>query len=192
MTKAKKPASRPQKNSTELRTLLQSKLTLEELKLLDKYQVKFIGVRGYYMDTLGKPGENDRGMYDDAIFLIGPNYFKSFNANTDPSKFQSTIAVLKPGTYIYKPGPHGISGKNPYPAFRQHGPVVVLRDGIGEDTDEGKDRFYINIHKGGYSTTSSLGCQTIYPDQWLEAQRDGYDLLELHDQTEIPYALIEI
>lgn len=177
----------------ELLKLLHDKLTNQKDRdTLARYKVVFIGVRGYYKDTMGEAGKNDRSIYDDAIFLVGPNYFKSFNANTDPSKHQNTIAVLKPGVYMYKQGPHGISGKNPYKAFRQFGPVVVVRDGIGEDSDEGKDRFYINIHRGGYSTTSSLGCQTIYPDQWDEAQRDGYRLMDEAGQVEIPYALIEI
>ena len=45
--------------------------------------VYILAIRGYYKN-IGKPAENDLGIYDDAMFLIGPDLFLAVNANTDP------------------------------------------------------------------------------------------------------------
>lgn len=157
-----------------------------------EYLCYLVGVRGYYKDTMGKPGENDRGIYDDAMFLIGIGVFDSYNANTDPSKHQRSIAVLQPGVYLYAQGIHGISGSHPYPALRQASDVTVLRDGSTEpETDTAASRFWINIHKGGMYTTSSLGCQTIRPDQWAEFKDRVYGIMDANHQKKIPYILVE-
>jgi len=42
--------------------------------------------------------------------------------------------------------------------------LPVARD--GEKGRSKRDGVAINIHRGGYGTTSSLGCQTIPPSQW--------------------------
>lgn len=148
-----------------------------------------LGRRGYYRDAMGVPGKNDRGIYDDAIFVVTPTAFVAFNANCDPSRARPGIAVLKAGVWQYKPGIHGLARpkEQQYLALVQAAPVTVVRDGRGDDTGW----FGINIHRGGYSSTSSEGCQTIYPDQWpafielvkLEMQRHGL--------MRIPYALTE-
>lgn len=126
------------------------------------------GVRGYYRDTMGAVGTNDRGLYDDAVFVVGPETFVSFNANTDPSAFRKGVASLIPGWHPYKPGNHGISRPGGgYPAFRpatRGEALPVTRD--GEQGRSKRDGVAINIHKGGWRTTSSEGCQTIHPDQW--------------------------
>ena len=152
--------------------------------------VKLLGVRGYYKNTMGKPGVNDAGIYDDAIFIVSPNKLMlSYNANTDPSRSFHGVAVLKAGgPYLYKIGLHNM--KNPYKALRQYGRVTVLRDGK-EHTDTAAAPFYIDIHKGGYNTTSSLGCQTIHPDQWPDFITNVERLLMVNKQVIVPYCLIE-
>lgn len=163
-----------------------------ELFQLAKYPVKLLGIRGYYKSTMGDPSKNDIGIYDDALFIVSDSLFKSFNGNTDPSRLIKDVAVLKAGgPYLYTIGLHGISGPNPYKALRQYGNVTVIRNGSVEITDSPVNRFYINIHKGGITTTSSLGCQTIHPDQWTEFLKSVEDQLTKYNQTIIPYCLVE-
>jgi lysozyme len=153
-------------------------------------EVYLIGIRGYYQDTMGKPGVNDRGIYDDAICLVAPSLFLTFNSNTDPSIFRPGIATLIPGKHTYKKGKHKISGPHPYPALRPATPdesLPVTRDGK-EGVSKG---IAINIHKGSYNSTSSEGCQTIYPDQWQEFIDAVYAQMDQHGQHTIPYYLVE-
>ncbi len=129
-----------------------------------------VGVRGYYRDTLGAVGRNDRAMYDDALFLISDDAFVAFNGNTDPSGFRAGsgrgagkgMASLNPGVWpVYRFDLHN----GQYLALCQRaGQVTVTRDGRPPYPDTGM--FGINIHRGGVRTTSSEGCQTIPPDQW--------------------------
>lgn len=141
------------------------------------------GVRNYYTDSFD-PGGSGRGRYDDAIFIIGTGEtFAGFNANTDPSAFRRGVATLIPGWYPYRPGKHGISRPGGgYPAFRpatKDEALPVYRD--GETGRSKRDGIAINIHRGGWNTTSSAGCQTIHPSQWdafyslarLEMKRAG-------------------
>jgi hypothetical protein len=135
---------------------------------VDLAKPALVGRRGYYRDTMGKAGVNDLGIYDDAMFVVSPSDFASFNANVDPSRQRPGMATLVSGVWRYKIGTHNIS-KDPathprYTALVQAGEVTVHRDGIGNDTGW----FGINIHKGGYTGTSSEGCQTIHPDQWSD------------------------
>src|SRR5258708_10297722 len=77
--------------------------------------VMILSIRGYYKDSMGKPGTNDRGIYDDAMFLIAPGIFLPVNANTDPSRFRPGIAKLIPGLHYYKKGMHHIARPDAYP-----------------------------------------------------------------------------
>jgi hypothetical protein len=130
--------------------------------------VCLVGIRGYYRDSMGAKGKNDRGIYDDALILVSPNVHATFNANVDPGahginpKVRKGYASLKPGVYRYKVGKHGIRSGNPYTALVQAAAVTVQRDcGLTET-----GWFGINIHKGSTRSVSSEGCQTIPPAQW--------------------------
>jgi lysozyme len=178
------PTSRPRLNEHDARQILASKNVVDPVALL--------GVRGYYEHTLGDPNANDRGIYDDAIFVISPTAFASFNANTDPSYAPSlerpTLATLMPGVWKYKRGLHGITTRpDPYPAFVQADRVTVKRDNGRLDTGF----FGINIHRGGRNTTSSLGCQTIWPDQWDAFFELAKGEMIKHTRFIIPYCLID-
>jgi len=150
-----------------------------------------VGVRGYYRDTMGEAGKNDRGLYDDALFIVAKDRFAAFNANTDPSRFKRGIATLIPGVHWYRPGNHGISKPGGgYPAFRPATPdeaLPVMRDGHAGKSDG----IAINIHKGGYGTTSSAGCQTIHPDQWDEFHSTLTAALKAAGVKKFPYILVE-
>ena len=164
-------------------------------------QCSVIGWRGYYLNSMGKRGENDRGIYDDALFVLSPDTWTAFNGNTDPSVYRTGRAVLEaPQRVVYRPGYHGYKSKYGHPAFRQASPVIVRRDGgtgngkalgDGRFTDEGMARFWINLHRGGHTTTSSAGCQTVPPTQWDAF----YNLVRLQmkrfEQTEFSYYLVE-
>jgi lysozyme len=183
-----KPNSRPKLAETELRKML------EPYKIdWNKYPLVIVGIRGYYKDSMGKPGENDRGIYDDAIFIVTPSLVRSFNGNTDPSKYRPGIAKLKPGIwYAYKFDIHGGKVKQ-YPAICQRfAPVTVIRDGKGEDSG----MFGVNIHCGGENGTSSEGCQTLPPEQWSEFYNLTKDYFvgvwkDKWQEKVVPYVLME-
>lgn len=154
-----------------------------------------IGIRGYRLDSMGQPGRNDFGIYDDAIAIVQRgNDGKAakawtFNGNTDPSDPAPGRARLIPGTYKYKPGIHGLS-KPPnrrYPAFVQAGPVTVDRANGRREAGY----FGINIHRGGNNGTSSLGCQTVPPPEWEEFRETLLASLAATGQTTFEYALFE-
>lgn len=116
------PSQKPRKSRGETLKLLEA---LEQ-DMDDK--VCLLGIRGYYHDD---HGDNKRGIYDDAIFVLSPQSFLAVNANVDPSAWRPGIASLKEGNWLYKLGIHGLS-KPPaqqYMALVQAGPVTVARDG---------------------------------------------------------------
>ena len=149
-----------------------------------------LGRRGYYRDTMGAPGTNDLGLYDDAIMLVSPTAYATFNANTDPSRELPGIATLKLGVWRYQQGIHGLShppGPRRYPALVQAEPVTVSRDGGADESGY----LGINIHHGSINTTSSEGCQTVYLPQWAEFIGLVTSEMAKHARRVIPYCLTE-
>jgi hypothetical protein len=69
-----------------------------------------VGIRGFF----DEPNHNQRGVYDDAAFMLGSDTddFRAFNWNTDPSLSRDNMAVLQPGTYKWKKGIHGMHHLN--------------------------------------------------------------------------------
>jgi hypothetical protein len=146
-----------------------------------------LGMRGYYRDTLGVPSTNDRGLYDDAIAVVSPRHFVTFNANTDPSRAGGRLASLALGVWHYQLGIHHPGTPGAYPALTQAAAVTVERDnGVTES-----GWFGINIHRGGWTTTSSEGCQTIHPSQWDEFIALVRQELDHSGARTIPYVLVE-
>ncbi|XGC82053.1 hypothetical protein ACES2L_06090 [Bdellovibrio bacteriovorus] len=183
------PSSKPQATIDEINKII-------EANGIDrtKFPCVLVGIRGYYLDSMGAEKVNDRGIYDDALFWVTPNVFASFNGNTDPSKFQKGfgsgaakgMASLNTGVWFYKRGVH--YGKIPHEAFRQAAPVKITRDGIAGPYQDSLDSS-INIHRGGFGT-SSLGCQTVPPIQWESFKGLGYSETQRLKQNTFPYILI--
>lgn len=194
------PPKRPQFTRSELRGFV-LKNDPGIANALDWEVVNVFGIRGYYLDSMGEPGKNDRSIYDDAIIISSPSFHATFNGNTDPNGYRKGhgksdatkgIAALKEGLYWYKLGLH----KGQYLALIQAGDVTVRRDADrlatdvyrheGRDVYEEKGRFGINIHRGGYSTVSSIGCQTIYPTQYdafiqsIKSEMGRYGIKQVH------------
>lgn len=166
------PKSRPRISAGELIGMLEEKgVKFEDHPLI------IAGIRGYYRHSMGVPGADDIGIYDDALFILSENIMSAFNANTDPSTrkpgkgfgAKKGRAHLKPGVWIvYKFDKHAGPSTPAYDAICQRaGPVTVVRDGIEADYEH-SGMFGINIHRGARNSTSSEGCQTIFPDQWME------------------------
>jgi lysozyme len=164
-----------------------------------KYPIVTVGIRGYYKN-MGVAGVNDLQMYDDALFLDLPDATYNYNGNVDPGyvKFGAGkgdgkgMAHLKAGLYFaHQFGMH----KGQYEAIIQTGgEVTVTRDGHPNYDDKGY--FGINQHKGGYTKTSSEGCQTWHPDQWQDfidkAHAAGHKYFGADFRKRIiPYVLIE-
>lgn len=161
-------------------------------KIITRHKVEdrvvLVGIRGYYLRTMGDPTKNDRGIYDDAMILVSPDAFATFNANVDPSIFRRGIATLVEGVHRYRKGRHGISRGAGYPALRPA--TTGERLPVRRDGQHGVfDGIAINIHKGGYKSTGSEGCQTVHPAQWDAFINLVYSEMKRNEQTTIPYVL---
>jgi hypothetical protein len=183
--KAEKPPARPRISAEAVEDIVQRHKVEQPVVL--------VGIRGYYAKTFSDPKKgqtagNDRGIYDDAIMLLSPTAFATFNANVDPSIFRHGIATLEEGVHPYRKGNHGISRGDGYPALRpatEGERLPVRRDGQSGP----KVGVAINIHRGGLNTTSSEGCQTIHPEQWPAFIAMVYGEMDRHGQQVVPYIL---
>lgn len=199
------PNDRPKATREEIGQWAGTQLSPEQVKALAA-QVKVIAVRGYYLRTMGYAHENDRGIYDDAFFILTPEGMTAYNGNADPSRYREGIASLQsPQIIRYRPGYHGYSSKWGHHAFRQAGPVTVKRDGhtghgqpLGDglfhDPFHGQPAnkiFWTNLHRGGHTTTSSAGCLTIPPNQWQAFYHQLRVALQRYQQDTFPLALID-
>lgn len=171
-------------------------------------QARIMAVRGYRRDTMGVPGVNDVGIYDDAMFLCAPGVFAAVNANTDPSRLGwnpgvgKPYAMLLPGLWYFRRGPH----KGQRPALRQCTDEEAAENGIPNDgefrvmrcwgADDPRNYieegyFAINVHRGGETSTSSWGCQTIPPDDFDEFMLKIWETSLKAGQQRIPYLLVD-
>jgi hypothetical protein len=189
------PNSKPRLAAHELHEMLKP-YSIDRVQ----YPLIVVGIRAYYKNTMGAPYINDRGIYDDALFIDTPSVTAAFNGNTDPSKVRpgygtgsnKVMAVLKKGAWFsYQFGYHRLI----YRALCQNaGPVTVIRDGNPPYEDTGY--FGINIHKGKSDSTSSEGCQTLHPSQWdsfidLAVDQAKRYFGEEWKKRTIPYVLFE-
>lgn len=145
-----------------------------------KEKAVILAIRGYYKRTMGDPNKNDRGIYDDAMFVISEYNYSAYQANTDPSIYKVGTAVLCEGVYDVVKHMH----KGQYPAWQiilDH----ITRDG-GNKVEIG--RHGINIHHGGIGTWSE-GCQTLPPDTWGDFQRLTYNLADSLKKKSLKYIL---
>jgi hypothetical protein len=120
MPTSKKPAAKPRLSSDDLKQKLNA-FTIDYVK----YPLIIVGIRGYYKNSMGAPKINDRGIYDDAVFIYTPCVFAAFNANTDPSVYRKKtttkkgIVSLLPGAwYVHKFDVHR-GAHSQYPAICQ-------------------------------------------------------------------------
>lgn len=187
-----RPKERPRATRQELVDRLEKVIANDRRSFaahLTETPLAFVGIRGYYANTFGRTGENDRIYYDDALFLVENvknGIFESFNFNTDPSvTFKKFVATLK-ANEIYQCVKHQHKGQ--YHAWQ------IIQDIVSRDGVSGWDigRHGINFHYDAeYFSKFSLGCQTVPRSQWLDFQSESYRLADKHKLATVKYLLIE-
>ncbi len=139
-----------------------------------------LGIRGYYKNTMGRPGVNDRNIHDDAFFVTYPGGMYATVGNTDPSIYKPGIAVLVPGVYECVKWKH----KRILPALQ------IIEDRLLRDGQKKIDvgRHGINFHFG---ETGSLGCQTMPKANFKVFQPLVYKLMDQFGKERIKFVLID-
>lgn len=184
---AKATSKKPQQGREETIALLAD--LLKQLPEED-YPLVAFGIRAYYRDSMGKPGVNDRGIWDDAngwLERTGDKMYAIFVANCDPTVAhrKGVGSIHAPQIVHFKIGLH--KGRQ---AFRQAAPMLVVRDDIGTVIAPVDCAF--NWHDSLSEGTSSLGCQTN-PKEIFPAVRElGYMLVRKHYPKTLtfPYLLV--
>ncbi len=176
---------------------------LAQVNVPEPAEATLFARRGHFVELGANARDNDVGVYDDAIILISPTAFVSYNANTDPSVLKPKVAVLQPGSWTYEVGMHKRNDPvKRYRALVQAAEVEVFRPGtdaesVGTKSDLGKciapgiwrGWFGVNIHRGGFNTTGSEGCQTIYKPQWDAFLAQAEAEMKRYGQKSIRYHL---
>lgn len=181
-----RPLKKPRITLTEIKNRLAEKGLLENF---ESQRISLVGIRGYYRDTFGKKGKNDRVYYDDALVLTtnSEKFYFTFNFNCDPSVYRKKVATLV-GDRAYDCVKHFHKGNALYPCLQ----IVedwLRRDGI-EEIDIG--RHGINFHWDTEErSTGSLGCQTLPKSQWNRFIKDTLDRMVIEKVGSIRYFLIE-
>jgi len=172
----------------------------------DMTKCAWLAIRGYYLDSEGVVGKNDRNKWDDAWCLYSPQHgVITYRANTDPTGYRPGSgtgagkgrASLAPGVWLYGAGKH--KGR---PAFRQCADVLVMRDQIGGGTYPHWGQHAINLHDAKGNGTSSEGCQTAPTSifvalrelfiSWLDAAGNAFGRNDWNEKVRtFPYVLIE-
>lgn len=172
----------------------------------DLTKCAWLAIRGYYLDSEGVAGKNDRNKWDDAWCLYSPQHgVITYRANTDPTGYRPGTgtgsgkgrASLATGVWLYGAGKH--KGR---PAFRQCADVLVKRDKTGGGTYDHWGQHAINIHDAKGASTSSEGCQTAPVLQfssiqplflaWLEEALNPFGKNDWGEKVRVfPYVLIE-
>lgn len=151
-------------------------------------------IRGYYLDSMGKRGEDDSNIYDDACFLVGDNFklLESYNANTNPSFVKvgdRALAELNLGRYTFIRGLH----KGKYKALRSY-PEGVERP-CTRDGKPSTARF-INVHKGSTNSGAkdvvwSEGCLTLPNTQYDDFVQRLWSAMDKSKQRLVEVILLE-
>ena len=125
-------------------------------------------IRGYYLDSQGVAGRNDRNTYDDAVVACtvvrgSVTEWRASNGNVDPFRSGRKSdgrgwPVVQPGVHHYRFGLH----RGKYVALKPYYPAIVVRDG----STRREHNMTINGHAGGATWTWSWGCWTVPSSQY--------------------------